>query len=133
MASFLDKTGLTYLWGKITDKIAQSTAKTQTPLCAWGSYALNDVITLSESIDNFDYIVIRGGWDNPNGGIISVIMPTFLIPNNNMNINVATSYGSTIIRKVVLISSRTSMTIVASTNDNDNVLVRQIWGVKLGS
>lgn len=26
MASFLDKTGLTYLWGKITGKIAQSTA-----------------------------------------------------------------------------------------------------------
>lgn len=27
MSSFLDKTGLTYLWGKITDKIARSTAK----------------------------------------------------------------------------------------------------------
>lgn len=131
MAGFSGTSGVPKSY--VDDLVAQSTAKTQTPLCAWGSYALNDVITLSESIDNFDYIVIRGGWDHPNGGIIAVIMPTFLIPNNNMHINVATSYGSTIIRKVVQITSRTSMTIVASTNDNDNVLVRQIWGVKLGS
>lgn len=114
--------------------ILHSTAKTYTPLCEWGSYKLNDVITLSESIDNFDYIVIRGGWDSVNGGIFAVIMPTFLIPNNNMNINVVTVYGTGTIRgKVVNVTSRTSMTIVASNNDPDNIAVRQIWGVKLGS
>ena len=50
MASFLDKTGLTYLWGKITERIAQSTAwannwLTNTSILAYAAGVANPSFT----------------------------------------------------------------------------------------
>ena len=114
---------------ELTDRVARNVN-----IATWGNYkAVDDVINLTESIDNFSQIIFAIGRNNAAAGIQAITIPnSYNVYNLNTYLFLPFYKDETTFRYIRLqIVSKTQLKIVATniTSDNDDMGIRIISGI----